>query len=284
MHPIFSTERLQIVVVDDQAMSRLLLCSQLNALGHSTIELETPAAVLELMRTLRVDAVITDCNMPDMNGYELSRHIRHFEQENGLKPILVFGHTANTGPGEIQRCLNAGMNDCIFKPTDTDRLATLINKGRLKKSAPSAIEPTPQGSAHCYDENFLDALTRNNAKLKENLFKEFFSSSTNDIRQLEIALNDGSELEVGRIVHRLKGSSRMIGAHNLITAIKRYEERARHSASAQERRLLAQDILAAARLAQTEVNRRLQSWPTALDQHLEQAAAPHSDTENGRGA
>ena len=60
--------------------------------------------------------------MPVVNGYELAGAIRDEERANGLPPTLILGFTANAQPEEKIRCLEAGMDDCLFKPI---RLADL---------------------------------------------------------------------------------------------------------------------------------------------------------------
>ena len=67
-------------------------------------------------RSPRPGKVITDCNMPLMNGYKLARAIRDEELARGLQPGLILGLTANAQPEEKDRCIEAGMDDCLFKP------------------------------------------------------------------------------------------------------------------------------------------------------------------------
>ncbi|MFP3702094.1 response regulator, partial [Burkholderia sp. SIMBA_013] len=76
---------------------------QLGYLGHQFTAAQNGATGFQAWRQERFDLVIADCNMPIMNGYELSRSIREYEQREQLVPCVVLGFTANAQPEEKQR-------------------------------------------------------------------------------------------------------------------------------------------------------------------------------------
>ncbi|KAF1066107.1 MAG: Virulence sensor protein BvgS [Pseudomonas citronellolis] len=115
-------QRLRVLVVDDYPANRLLLAQQLEHLGHDATLAGNGLEALELWEPEAFDLIITDCNMPIMNGYTLVARIRERERELGIPPVSVFGYTANAQGEEVDRCLAAGMNDCLFKPTNLDSL------------------------------------------------------------------------------------------------------------------------------------------------------------------
>ncbi|MEQ7633928.1 response regulator, partial [Xanthomonas campestris] len=86
---------LKILVVDDYPANRLLLLQQLSYLGHSVKDEQDGAHGLRTWRNHSFDVVITDCNMPVMNGYELAKAIRDDEAACGKPPCLILGFTAN---------------------------------------------------------------------------------------------------------------------------------------------------------------------------------------------
>ncbi|MGZ7460232.1 transporter substrate-binding domain-containing protein, partial [Pseudomonas sp. Ma2-10] len=114
---------LSILVVDDYPPNRLLLSKQLTYLGHKVVEADDGAHGLRAWRTQAFDVVITDCNMPIMNGYAFTRAIRTEEQARDLRRCLIIGFTANAQPDEKDNCRNAGMDDCLFKPTSLKTLS-----------------------------------------------------------------------------------------------------------------------------------------------------------------
>ncbi len=113
--------RLRILVVDDNHANQTLLRQQLKHLGH---DVSVRANGLEALRALTshpFDLVITDCQMPVMDGFELTRNLRARGHE-----LPVWGFTAHAQPRERELCLAAGMNDCLFKPIGLARLRAAL--------------------------------------------------------------------------------------------------------------------------------------------------------------
>ena len=108
------------LVVDDNEFNVEVIGELLSQAGVEVVACYSGAAALEkLGRGLKVDVVLMDVEMPEMNGYEATRRIRG---ELGLVDLPVIALTANAFR-EIQgKCLASGMNDCLTKPVDTKML------------------------------------------------------------------------------------------------------------------------------------------------------------------
>jgi len=72
------------------------------------------------------DLVLMDCQMPGMDGYEATGHIRELEGSGRRTPIIAM--TANAMEGDRQRCFDAGMDDYIAKPFRPDDLARVLRR------------------------------------------------------------------------------------------------------------------------------------------------------------
>lgn len=120
--PVFSAKPLNVLVVDDHPVNRLLLCRQLSELGHRTVDSEDGEQGFALWRRQAFDVLITDVNMPGLNGYELALAVREEQAASGAARCLILGFTANAQLEEKQRCLAAGMDGCLFKPILLDEL------------------------------------------------------------------------------------------------------------------------------------------------------------------
>jgi CheY-like chemotaxis protein len=72
--------------------------------------------------------LITDCHMPNLNGYDLTRRIRERETSEGRAPLPIIGITASTGTTEAQRCLEAGMDTTLFKPVQLQGLRECLER------------------------------------------------------------------------------------------------------------------------------------------------------------
>ncbi len=101
-----------VLIVDDHPINRLLLSEQLASIGFTTGTAVDGIDALKYLEHHKVDIVLTDVNMPNMDGYQLAREIR-----NRSFKLPVIALTANAMAEEKQRCIDAGMNDCLSKPT-----------------------------------------------------------------------------------------------------------------------------------------------------------------------
>jgi two-component system sensor histidine kinase EvgS len=132
------SESLRVLVVDDYPANRLLLANQLGYLGHRASVAEDGAQGLRAWLQGDFDVVISDCNMPVLDGYTLARAIRLHERRQGRRACRVLGLTANALVGERQRCERAGMDACHFKPLGLKALAlALAGMQRVSDDAPS---------------------------------------------------------------------------------------------------------------------------------------------------
>ncbi|MGT0150270.1 response regulator [Vibrio metschnikovii] len=126
-------KRYKILIVDDYAPNRLLISEQLKYLNHSVVQSINGKEALDIYILDKFDLVITDCNMPEMDGYELARKIRCYEKEHDIESIYIIGYTANAQREIIDDCLAAGMNGCLFKPITIDDLNNAINEALTNK-------------------------------------------------------------------------------------------------------------------------------------------------------
>ncbi|MCW6034641.1 transporter substrate-binding domain-containing protein [Pantoea sp. JK] len=119
---------LKVLVVDDNAANRMLLAKQLAWLGHHAHVAAGGAEGIELWQQNTFDVIVTDCNMPEMNGYEFTKRIRELEVQTGQPRVYILGFTANAMHEIVERCLIAGMNGCLFKPCSINNLAEALNR------------------------------------------------------------------------------------------------------------------------------------------------------------
>ncbi|MGX9862146.1 transporter substrate-binding domain-containing protein [Pseudomonas moraviensis] len=199
-----ATTPLHVLVVDDHPANRLLMCQQLEFLGHRFSIAEDGRSGLELWQAEHFDLVIADCNMPVMNGYDLTRAIRQFELQNRRPPCTVLGFTANAQPEEVQRCKLAGMNDCLFKPLSLTLLGQWIDG------------ITPASPASVFDLQSLCLLTGSNPAQTRRLLVELLKSSRLDRQEL-LTLSPADDREGLTVVaHKIKGAARIAQASRLI--------------------------------------------------------------------
>lgn len=206
---------LSVLVVDDHPVNRLLLCWQLSELGHRTVDTEDGNTGLERWRAQTFDVVITDCNMPRRNGYELARAIRDEEAASGRVPCLILGFTANAQVEEKLRCLDAGMDECLFKPIRLDDLQQALMGAR---HCESEVEPVQGIVLEELDLSALEQMTDNDHAMIERLREEVLSSLHNDLQRLDELNPEYDRGGLRELAHHIKGGAQMVGAARLVSA------------------------------------------------------------------
>ncbi|WP_024695362.1 Hpt domain-containing protein [Pseudomonas syringae] len=145
--------------------------------------------------------------MPVMNGYDLTRGIRAHEQSLTLEPCPVWGFTANAQPEEIHRCLDAGMNDCLFKPIS---LALLSEKL-------AHLEPVVH-TAPAFNLSSVHSLTGERPEMVKRLLAQLLQSNREDRQLLATLMLEGRRNDVREMAHRIKGAARIISAAQVVKA------------------------------------------------------------------
>src|SRR6202043_217991 len=98
---------------------------QLGVLGYTIRLVDNASLALEILTHKEHDIVLMDCELPGLNGYEATAELRRREA-NG-KHIKVIALTADATETQRQRCLDAGMNDCLIKPVKLQILADTLD-------------------------------------------------------------------------------------------------------------------------------------------------------------
>jgi signal transduction histidine kinase/CheY-like chemotaxis protein len=121
-----SARRARILIADDNATNQKVAVRMLQRLGYRGDVASTGAEAVSMLNSGHYDAVLMDCQMPEVDGYEAARQIRHNERGGRRVPIIAM--TADAMPGERERCLAAGMDDYISKPVKLHVVAAVLER------------------------------------------------------------------------------------------------------------------------------------------------------------
>ncbi|BCD84469.1 hybrid sensor histidine kinase/response regulator [Pseudomonas solani] len=209
-------QSLDVLVVDDHPANRELLKQQLIFLGHRVNEAHNGASGLELWQRQQFDLVISDCNMPIMNGYDLARAVRNLERRDALTPCRFIGYTANAQNEEHERCRQAGMDACLFKPISLGELAA-----QLVGIAPRAVL-TAHMPAACNLKEF-ERLAGRDPALRMRLLDTLLDSNRNDMALMQGFLDDGDRQAIAEVAHKIKGAAKIVHAGPLIACCESLE-------------------------------------------------------------
>lgn len=207
---ILYSNSLKVLVVDDHPANRLLLDKQLTWLGHQVWLAENGEEGLIQWRKRDYDLVLTDCNMPVMNGYELALHIRKHEQ--GTKKCVILGITANAQHEEVIRCKEAGMDDCLFKPVTLEHLRRHLNN--METLLSNTIFDDISG---------IETITGGDPMMAKQLSSGIIKENQKDLEKILSALQKDHIKEIPPIAHRIKGVGKMLNAHALVNSCEQVE-------------------------------------------------------------
>ncbi len=225
-----------IMVVDDHPTNRQVLMRQLNMLGYAAESAEDGQQALELWRRRRFGLILADCNMPRMNGYELARAIREDEASvTGANHIPIIAFTANAMGGDASRCFAAGMDDYLSKPAGMLQLLNMIENWLslppCRGSVPDTVAVTPPPLDPVadipVDPTMLDVFAGDDRGLAREILRELRHSNDLDANRIQQAINDSDSRTLAHAAHRIKGASRLVGAHPLARACERLERAGR---------------------------------------------------------
>lgn len=117
----------RILVVDDNEINQVVACKFLQKLGYQVEVARNGRDAIESLARANYDAVLMDCEMPDMDGYEAARCIRKKEEEQKSPRLPIIAMTGNASVEDARQCKKAGMDDMVTKPVSLTSLRTTLD-------------------------------------------------------------------------------------------------------------------------------------------------------------
>ena len=124
-------QSLHVLVAEDNHINQIVISHQIELLGHRATIVSDGRKALDAWMQGRFDLVLTDCHMPEMDGFALTAAIRKFEGQRTLSPIPIVAITANALSGEAERCLAMGFNGFLTKPVKLADLKEIFQQPYL---------------------------------------------------------------------------------------------------------------------------------------------------------
>ena len=136
MHASTWPENTRILLVEDNAINQVVATSILDTIGLNADVADTGVHALEKLRSHGENnpytLIIMDCQMPEMDGYEATKHIRKGAVGDTYQDIPIIAMTANAMQGDKEKCLNVGMNDFLTKPIDQTKLKAVLRQWLIR--------------------------------------------------------------------------------------------------------------------------------------------------------
>ena len=208
--PVAGDRVVHVLVVEDNLINQKLILQVLKRLGYQTQVADNGQKALDLLQKHTFDIILMDIQMPVMDGYETTRHIR-----NKLKnPVPIIAMTAHALASEREECLKTGMNDFLPKPFQMEELRRLMLKylpdGESTDVVASQTEPAVEPSANFSIESLLSAVG-DDTDLASELLEIYLTETPDELEKLQQALNQQDVVTVGRLIHTQKVHTKMLG-------------------------------------------------------------------------
>ena len=216
-----------ILAVEDHPVNRQVLMRQLHTLGYA-VELATNGVeALEMWQQRDYGLVLTDCHMPEMDGFELTAAIRALE-EGGKKHTPIIAATANALQGEAENCRRAGMDGYLSKPIKLDALASelsvwLDGGARVVTPAVTVDKDAEHDHKSVIDLSVLRGICHGDEEALREMLGDFIDINGSVMDSLMSAIGERNAEEVNGLAHKLKGSAGTAGAKALAEVAKQLE-------------------------------------------------------------
>ncbi|WP_428555743.1 response regulator [Pseudomonas edaphica] len=189
---------LNVLVAEDNPVNQVLMKEQLERIGCTVDVVSDGGQALRQLEFKVYDVLLTDVNMPLMDGYELADTLR---QQDVDMPII--GVTANALREEGEHCIRVGMNSWLSKPIDIQGLYLCLR---------SVLDPTQiQASPGAAQANDLDEIN-----VPERMLELFLETIAQDLAELKALDRSQGRNETVRLLHRIRGALAVGKAKSLI--------------------------------------------------------------------
>ena len=276
--PLFSTETTQlnkkqrrILVAEDSPANQAILIMQLDVLGYEADIADDCAIALAKWKQGGHDLILTDRNMPRMDGLELARAIRATERENGTYvPIIAI--SAINNPEDLALFTEAGIDEAISKPIELDNLQRVLThwliqsspKARITQEAPAKIRTTEATLDLDY---LVRVVGRIDKKQTRELVNLFIGTVHDELPSCRLYLTEGNYRALALSMHKLKSSARMVGALRFAA----HAEKLEHAAKTEQldnAKSLYTELKNALKDVEESASHLIQSVPTVSDHYV----------------
>jgi len=227
--------RIRILLAEDNATNQMVCLEILGKLGYRADGVADGKEAIDALRSLPYDLVLMDCQMPELDGFEATRHIRSGQSQVLNPGIPIIAITAYAMKGDRERCLAAGMNDYLSKPIQPEELARALDHWLAKtldgedrdgahldasvssesNTAPPVRSGDTMGEAPAegviFDrDGFLNRVIGDES-LARKLMNGFLADVPVQIEKLKAAIEEGDSRLGGQQAHGIKGAAANVG-------------------------------------------------------------------------
>jgi signal transduction histidine kinase/DNA-binding response OmpR family regulator/HPt (histidine-containing phosphotransfer) domain-containing protein len=257
----------RILLAEDNAINQKLAVILLTKAGYSVDAVENGLQVIEKAKAGKYNAILMDVQMPEMDGFDATRHIREWEAGRH-QHIPIIAMTAHAMKGDRERCLDSGMDDYVSKPLEIRILLGVLDRwlqlsepeeeqpvrtGEPVLATPPFVTSPPDHPAPPVDELPMDierALERfsGDRPFLIEMSRDYVAGFPERIKDIKTALETHNTNDLSRLAHNLKGVSANFSASPITNLSAELETLGREDDLATAPELLARLEVEAGRL------------------------------------
>ena len=215
-----AAKNVRILLAEDNMVNQRLALKQLQKLGYNADAVANGCEVLRALDQVRYDIILMDCQMPEMDGYEVTRCIRQKASASRQLPRwtpYIIALTANVLYGDREKCMAAGMNDYLTKPLHLSDLEGVLQRALLK------VHPVPRPESErgmaVLDQAVIaglrDLREPNQPDPLKELVELFLRDARSRLQKMDTAISQKDTFSLAAAAHTLKGSASNLGARQL---------------------------------------------------------------------
>jgi CheY-like chemotaxis protein/HPt (histidine-containing phosphotransfer) domain-containing protein len=212
----------RVLLAEDNPANRKLALAMLRKLGYAADAVTNGVEAIEAVEGSPYDAVLMDCRMPAMDGFQATAEIRRREDSASRMPIIAM--TADAMEGDRQKCLDAGMDDYVSKPVSFESLDAVLQRwvpsadARMSPSSSSSEGPVEE-EEHSLDPAIISSLrelqTRREKEWMPRLISMFLEDAASTLERLRQALKLEEQETITERAHALAGTAASFGARRM---------------------------------------------------------------------
>jgi signal transduction histidine kinase/DNA-binding response OmpR family regulator len=225
--PAFKPLLGKVLVAEDNAVNQAVAVGMLAAMGVESVIAGNGKEAVDLYNSQSFDAILMDCQMPVLDGFQAAEEIRKIESRAKGDPIRIIAVTANALAGDMERCIAAGMDDYLRKPYKGEQLNAALIKvlqpgeppQEFKKETESPVKLPGYSNNNVsttIDDSALDSLSAlphaDDQDLVSQVVQTYMNSSMDLMTRLGEAIDRADAECIRSAAHSLKSSSANVGA------------------------------------------------------------------------
>ncbi len=243
-------EGVAILVVEDIEMNQYLAKHIMESWGCHVEVVENGLLAIDKVKEGDFGLVLMDIHMPVMDGLQATRMIRAIEDEY-ISSVPIVALTANILTGQHNIYLEAGMNDCLAKPFEEDKLFHVVARNHRQSqlinnshnySIKTETPAMPETISKLYDLSMVEAISGGDKLFVVKMVQLFIDTVPATVEQMNDALASSQWLTLSKLAHKLKSTIDSMGIIELKQDIRQIEQKAKDEINLDEMPLLVKKV------------------------------------------